>query len=255
MLIHKYILKTADNILNFIVILILCIVGLYSAYALWDNNQVYLEAENVQNDMLKLKPDISDEIPNPSFEELLAVNSDVCAWLTLNGTEIDYPVLQGTDNLTYINKDVYGNFALAGSIFLDTRCDRNFEHCYSLIYGHDMSNSKMFGDLKKYKEQDFFNENTTGILILPDKVYSLKIFAVLLTSASDEMIFETEKWQADASPLLNYAGQKALHLQKETLNTARENENTQILALSTCSYEFEDARTIVLAIMEPYQSQ
>ena len=255
MLIHKYILKAADIILNFIVILVLCIVGLYSVYALWDNNQVYLEAENVRNDMLKLKPDIDDADQGPSFEELQKINQDVCAWLTLDGTEVDYPVLQGADNLTYINKDVYGNFALAGSIFLDTRCDRTFEDNYSLIYGHDMSSSKMFGDLKKYKEQEFFEENTTGTLILPERIYRLNIFAVLLISASDKMIFETEKWKSDAGNLLEYIEKNALYLDNDVLETAKKTKDVQVLALSTCSYEFEDARTIVLAIMEPYQSE
>ena len=74
----------------------------------------------------------------------------------LDGTmPVRYPVLQGEDNLTYINKDVYGNFALAGSIFLDSNCDRSFQKKYSLLYGHHMAEHKMFGDLDLYEKQKF----------------------------------------------------------------------------------------------------
>ena len=112
------------NILNFVinsfVILILFGIGLYAAYALWDNQQIYSAADDVRADMLQLKPK-AEEDGGASFEDLLEINPDVRAWITLDGTNIDYPVLQGENNLTYINTDVYGKFALAGSIFLDSR--------------------------------------------------------------------------------------------------------------------------------------
>lgn len=87
--------------------------------------QVYASVDDIQSQLLKYKPTPGED-NGPTFEELRAINPDVCAWITLDGTKIDYPVLQGEDNLTYINKDVYGNFALAGSIFLDSNCDRSF---------------------------------------------------------------------------------------------------------------------------------
>lgn len=123
----KLILRILESLFSLTLALALILAGSYSAYALWDNNQVYTAAENVQAKMLSLKPTAGeDEDAGPSFAELLAVNGDVCAWLTLDNTHIDYPVLQGEDNLSYINTDVYGNFALAGSIFLDSGCDNTF---------------------------------------------------------------------------------------------------------------------------------
>ena len=95
--------------------------------------------------------------------------------MTLDNTNIDHPVVQGQDNLTYVNRDVYGNFALAGSIFLDSRNDSSFSDPYSLLYGHHMENSGMFGDLALYKEEAFFQENSTGYLITPEGVYDLEI--------------------------------------------------------------------------------
>lgn len=246
------ILKAADSFVNLIVILCLSVAGIYAAYALWDNNRVYAAASDVQAGMLEIKP-VIEETGEASFEELLAVNPDVCAWITLDNTNVDYPVLQGSTNLTYINQDVYGNFSLAGSIFLDSRNARDFSDAYALLYGHHMENSGMFGDLDLYKDQDFFDENSTGTLILPDKSYNLEIFACLLIDAGEDSIFDPEQWQTDIDGLLAFARTNSVHLRGETLAKLEQTETPKILALSTCSSEFTDARTVILAMMEPYQ--
>ncbi len=249
----RRIIKAADSFVNLIVILCLCVAGVYAAYALWDNNRIYTTASNVQVEMEKIKP-VVEEDGGASFEELLAINPDVCAWVTLDNTKIDYPVLQGSTNLTYINQDVYGNFALAGSIFLDVRNNRDFSDAYSLLYGHHMENSKMFGDLDLYKDQTFFDENTTGMLILPDRAYNLEIFACLLVDAGDDNIFDVEQWQTDIDGLLSYVRSNSLHLHEETISSLEQMSEPKVLALSTCSTEFTDARTIILAVMESYQT-
>lgn len=250
----KILLKAANTIISAVVVISLCTAGLYAAYALWDNSRIYAAAEDVQADMKKLKPDPEDQ-GGASFEELFAINSDVCGWLSLDNTKIDYPVLQGETNLTYINQDVYGNFALAGSIFLDARNDRTFTDAYSLIYGHHMEKGKMFGDLDLYKDEAFFRENTTGLLILPDRTYKLEIFACLLSEAGDDYIFEPNQWQNDIDGLLSYAEQNAMHLHENTIEELEHAESPQVLAMSTCSSEFTDARTIILAVMKPEQTE
>ena len=252
--INKAILKAANTLINTVVILALCLAGAYAGYALWDNNRVYAAAEDVQADMIKLKPIVQsaeEREEGADFAELLSVNPDVCAWITLDNTGIDYPVLQGDTNLTYINTDVYGNFALAGSIFLDSRNDKTFKEPYSLLYGHHMDNGRMFGDLDLYKEEKFFDENCTGTLILPDRVYNLEIFSCMLISASEDAIFNPIQYQDDIDKLLDFTEQNSLVLHDDVLERIRQSEEeVKILALSTCSSEFTDARTIVLAVMK-----
>ena len=250
----RFILKIANSLLNFIIIISLLLAGTYAGYALWDNNQVYAAASNVQADMIKLKPILTEnEDEGASFEELLAINKDVCAWVTVDNTNIDFPILQGETNLTYINRDVYGNFALAGSIFLDSRNDKGFHDIVSLLYGHHMDQSDMFGDLDKYKDETFFKENTTGLLILPDRSYDLEIFACILTDASDDAIFEPQEYKADINKLIRLTEQEGLHYNADKLEELKKtNGQRQILILSTCSTEFTDARTIVLAEMIPH---
>lgn len=249
-------LRACNSVVNLVVILALMLSGSYAVYALWDNNQVLESASDVQADMIKLKPDVvlsADEEPDnsASFAELLKINEDVCAWITMDNTHIDFPVLQGETNLTYISKDVYGNFALAGSIFLDSNNDPEFRDSYSLLYGHHMADGRMFGDLSLYKDKDFFEENTTGVLILPRNTFNLKVIACLVVKSNDRWFFEPMNVQDEIEDLLNYTEENAMFIHRDTLRVARETEDVQLLALSTCSSEYSDARTIVLTLMEP----
>lgn len=250
MSISKHILKVLNTLVSTVVAIFLFGAGVYSAYALWDNAQVYAAADNVQEGLLQLKPALEAEDNGPTFEELMAINPDVCAWLTLTNTQIDYPVLQGENNLTYINTDVYGDFALAGSIFLDSGCDRNFGNAYSLLYGHHMDNSRMFGDLDLYKDETFFNENYTGSLILPDRSYDLEIFACLLVPSSEDAIFDSQQWKADIDGLLDFVSSNAMYVRQDRVDAMRASDDAQVLAMATCASEYTDARTIIMAEMK-----
>lgn len=246
------VLKLLNRLVSLAVAVMLCVAGAYSIYALWDNGQVYARAENVMSDMLEFKPEISEDNGETvvSFADLAAINSDVCAWVTLDNTKINYPVLQGDTNLTYINTDIYGEFSVSGSIYLDSRNSSDFSDTYSLLYGHHMEGGIMFGDLDKFKDEDFFAENGTGMLITPDGVYSLRVFAVNVVASSDSVLFDATLQKKDTEILLKYAEKKALLFEKEAAEKA-----VKILAFSTCSSEFTDARTVVLAAVTPYAEE
>lgn len=247
----KLFLKAANALISLIEICLLCLAGIYAVYALWDNQRIYTNAGDIQAEMQEIKPEIQED-GGASFEELLAVNPDVCAWVTLDNTQIDYPVLQGEDNLSYINTDVYGDFALSGSIFLDSRNEKDFSDTFSLLYGHHMEQDLMFGDLDLYADETFFNENFSGTLMLPDRSYQLTVFAYLLTDAGNKNIFEPGQWKNDTvSELFSYLTENSLYLRQETLTKLEQEENPQILAFSTCSSDYTDARTVVLASMKP----
>ena len=247
-------IKAGNKILEILAALFIILMLLYGAYSLWDTCQINRRAF-ISGELMKYKPaGKTDE--SPSLQELQKINPDVCAWLTVDGTKIDYPVLQGEDNLTYIYKDVYGNFALAGSIFLDSNCDRSFQDKYSLLYGHHMAEHKMFGDLDLYKKQKFFDKNQTGTLVLPDRSYKLEIFACIKTSANEDNIFIPQKWQKSTDGLLKYAEKSAKYIHQDTMKKIGTSKDfSQILAMSTCSSDYTDARTVILAVMKPYSPE
>ena len=248
----KVLLKAANFCVSLVVILTMCAAGAFSVYALWDNSQVYRAAGDVQASMLHLKPQADPTAAEgPTFDELLAVNPDVCAWLTLDGTNIDYPVLQGESNLSYINTDVYDNFALAGSIFLDSRNSSTFADVFSLLYGHHMENSQMFGDLDKYRSADFLQQTNTGTLLVPGGRYALRVFACIVVSASDDLIYQPLQWQADNVPaMLDRLQADALRVDQAAMDDLRTAQNPKVLCMSTCSSDYTDARTVVLAAMQ-----
>jgi sortase B len=266
-------LRAANGLLDGVTALLVLLAVVWSGYALWDNSRVYAAADNVQAGLLAFKPQPQED-NSLSFGQLRDINPDVCGWLTLDGTAIDYPVVQGESNFTYLNTDVYGSFALAGSIFLDVDCDADFSGRYSLLYGHHMENGRMFGDLDKYKDGAFFRQNTTGTLTLPGGSYRLEVLACLVVPASEQAIFAPGKWRSDAGGLLPFVEENALQMDAqalrsdgETRNCSRRNalqmdaqalraleeepEGAQFLAMATCSGEYTDARTVVLARMEP----
>lgn len=117
-------MKTAESIarlgnklLSLIAVLLILLLFSYGAYSLWDiyriNNNAF-----VSDSLLRYKP---YGIHSPGFDELRKQNPDVKAWINVDDTHIDYPVLQGKDDMEYLNKDPLGEFALSGSIFLSSQ--------------------------------------------------------------------------------------------------------------------------------------
>ena len=139
-------LKWLNRCLNAAVVLVIVTAMVYSLYSIWDNNSISGAALDISQRILQEKPD--DD--RPSFDDLQRINPDVCAWVTMDGTKIDGPIVQGDDNEEYLNKDVYGEYSLAGTLFLDTRCSRDFRDFNELIYGHHMEKHAMFGDRDLY---------------------------------------------------------------------------------------------------------
>ena len=84
------------------------------------------------------------------FDELLAINPDTVAWITMDGTHIDHPVVQGKDNFEYLDKAFDGTFYAGGTLFLDYKNKKDFSDKYSIIHGHHMVGGAMFGDLDKF---------------------------------------------------------------------------------------------------------
>lgn len=255
----KDVIRICNNIVNTVLVLTLLMCVCYAAYGLWNNKHVLNAAQKVRAEMITLKPltaasETKEDIAAPentAFVDLQAVNPDVVAWLTMDNTNIDFPVLQGINNMTYFNRDVYGNPALAGSIFLDSRNNSTFSDRYNLMYGHHMNEGNMFGDLDLYKDEDFFTQNTTGTLVLPEQTYRLEVICCMIISATDGYIFDPEGVGNSIDDLWDYIQQKSIFIHDKTFLDARSASDAQFLALSTCATDYPDARTILLTQMNP----
>jgi len=176
------------------------------------------------------------------FESGKKVNPDVIAWLTIPNTVIDYPVVQTANNDYYLERDIKKQRNKNGTLFLDYRVRGDFSDFNNVIYGHHMKSGRMFQNLVKFKEEAFFNNNKTGLLWTQKKTHHLEIFAVAIVHQDSELYR-----YAFASP-----AECDVHLQK-IKNSAKfyrdidVTEKDHLIIFSTCSYEFKDARTLVIA--------
>ncbi len=159
----------------------------YSGFVLYDT--VYTDrAAFISSDLSQYRPTPTEE--EPTFEEMMQINPDTCAWVTMLDTHIDYPIVQGKDDIEYANKDIYGKSSLTGSIYLTTVNSNEFTDSFNLIYGHHMDNGAMFGDIEKYQDNSYFYSHQDGILITTRGVYDIHIFGRLSADAYDSRVYQ-----------------------------------------------------------------
>ena len=186
------------------------------------------------------------------FAALQEANEDICGWIVLDGTSIDFPIVQGGDNLEYLNKNAYGEPAVYGAIFLDTRNQADFSDPFSLLYGHHMNDGNMFGDIDLYERESFFQNHDSGTLYTPQGAFALQTVAYILTDYQDPYIFTPEQWgEKDNSELYQYITQTGRNRSSD-LDLMTEGEENRLLALSTCSTHGEGQRSVLILRYLPH---
>ena len=233
------------KLLMFLLFLALVSSITYGVITVYDGNRSIRDSDA----QIEMKPKLEYQDPDPDesslplmdFSGLQEENSDIIAWLTIPGTIIDYPVTQTDNNKYYLNHTAEKKYNVIGALFLDHRNNKDFSDFYSIIYGHHMKNGKMFGQLSKFKDKAFFDATETGTLYTPEKTYRFEIFAVAVTKS-------TGGYYNYIFPALSDR-EEHLAMIKATAKFYRDigvTAEDRLLALSTCSYEYKDARTLVI---------
>lgn len=188
-------------------------------------------------------------VSSVDFDSLRAVNPDIVAWLEIPGTNISYPVVQTEDNETYLNRDFEGNKSVAGAVFLDCDSDGDLMGRHSILYGHHMKNQTMFAQIVKFKEEEFFRENREVILYTPERELHLKTIAAVYGDADGEK----RRTEFDSREMFNrYVDEMTKNCSFRELP---EGDIAGLYSFVTCSYEFQDARTILYAVRDPEQEE
>ena len=233
-------IRMASGLVNLFVLTVILLLVAFSGYAIWDSGQVHNAASARNYEMYK--PTIESE--TASFAELQAINPDVFAWLTVYGTNIDYPLVQGADNLRYINTDAKGRHSPSGAIFLDYRASPNFSDFSNILYGHHMENQVMFGEIGLFSDKNYFDARQYGMLHVDGQDYGLTFFAFVHADAYDFDVFRvniTEREEQEA--YLALLMQMASHTREDVSVTA----DNRIILLSTCSSNSTNGRDILIA--------
>ena len=231
-------IRFLDSAYNRIVAVLCLLLFLVCLYAMLDALNVYLNANDTS--VLKYKPELGH-----GAEVLQELSDDAIAWLTVNNTTIDYPVMQGNNNDEYINKDPFGNFSLSGSIFLDSRNSADFSDPYSLLYGHHMEHGAMFGALDNFIEKSYFDQHRTGTLITnAGKDYTIHFFAAGKVNATEKIVFDPS--DSTNEELLQFIKQHATIFESQGVDA-----HSNILALSTCQSAENVERMLVFGTLTP----
>ena len=234
------IIRTANSLVDIFVLAVILLLLVFGSYAIWDSNQIHSAASSAQYEIYK-PTDLNAEA---SFEELQQINPDVFAWLTVYGTNIDYPVVHGSDNMRYVNTNASGRHSLSGAIFKDYRNNPNFADFNSILYGHHMENNVMFGEIGRFSEKDYFNARRYGTLFFEGQEFGIEFFAFVHADANDTKIFRPNVTETTAKQAyLDLIMDMALHVRSDVSVTI----NDRIVLLSTCSSESTNGRDILIA--------
>lgn len=178
------------------------------------------------------------------LEGLRAVNSDVVGWLAIPGTEISYPLIRPRDNETYLTHSWDMTATSAGAIFLDYRVDWEPRGFNTIVYGHNMRNRTMFGSLRNYRKDGYWEQHPEICLIDDGGVHYYDIFAAWEPRVTDAPFQTDVTAEEDRQKFIDTA------LRHSAFQTGVEpTADSEILTLSTCTGMGHATRWVVQAAL------
>lgn len=252
--------RRKGNIVSNIVLVIAIAVFLFSGYKLYTIYTEYNKGDNEYESILKdvitietpEKTEAAEDekeaekaehvVLNVDFAKLQSKNPDVVAWISFdNPKKISYPVVRGSDNDKYLKTTFEGKKNSAGAIFMDANNAADFTDKNTFIYGHNMKNGSMFGQLRKYKNADFYKQNPYFYIYTPDgKEVKYQVYAVCIVEDTSESY---KKFYVDDQEYLKYLEYiKSISRYDTGVEVTAE---SQLVSLSTCTNVTETQRLVV----------
>ncbi len=186
---------------------------------------------------------LSEEIKAELLETVRSLNEsypNAIGWIYLPGTAINYPIMQGDDNEFYLHHAYDNGYLKAGSVFLDNRCESRFKNNLNILYAHNMKNGSMFAGVTNFKNNAYFQNHRYGWLVTADSVNRIDFFAVAVTDWHDEIYNGFRQTSEQLAHI------KEISRIYEEISVT---DDDRLLLMSTCSYEFANARTILIGKM------
>lgn len=250
-------MKKTKKIIFYVLLAILIAIFAYSAYHLgsyfWEkykSDQMLDEASKyVSADTGDNQTQGDENVPtgdpdriSVDFDALWELNDDIVAWIYCANTKINYPVVQASDNDYYLYRLLDGTWNSNGSIFMDYENSADFSDKNTMIHGHHMQTGAMFGSLVRYNEQSYYDAHPYIYIMTPTQTYRMDIFAACVVDATAD-IYDTEP----SSDVINSCISKTPFVPNVSYPTHN------IVTLSTCTYEYDDARFVVLGDLVPVE--
>lgn len=205
-----------------------------------DVHEPYLETKSENEKVIDTHRNQDNILPDITLIQKRFNNNEIIGYLKIKDTDINYPVVLHSDNSYYLDRDFKKDKNVAGSIFMDYKNGIDMTDKNTIIYGHNMRDKSMFGQLKKYLDQDFYIEHPIIELQIMDKQYIYEVFTAFNTSTSFNYIVDTFDNTDDYKNLIEkYYSLSNIETDIEV------GVDDQILTLSTCHGLSGDNRTVV----------
>lgn len=209
-----------------------------------DVSEAEPEPEEVPEETPKPLPEDAAALAGLDLEALRAVNPDVAGWIEIPGIDLSNPLMQSRDNWFYLSRNWKRQSSAAGSIFFDAKANTDLSGFNTIIYGHRMRNDSMFGILRRYKEDNFWQEHPYVYVVTEDGVHQYEVFAALEAGVNGIVyrldIEENGTQDEFIKYCLDYSAFDAGIIPRET---------DHILTLSTCTGNGYSKRWVVLSVL------
>lgn len=229
------------------IVALLAVLGI--SYLLFQNVKQTKETQDLNVQLVEMRQEAETEEDNTDWSKgMLDVNPDYKGWLTIYGTQISEPVVQGETNETYLRTNINGEHAEAGTLFLDETTDLT-QDGNLIIYGHKMNDGTMFGTLDKFEDEEFFDNNGTVCWESEMGKEYYQIFALLVLpgySTAPDFI-DLQAWnnvldEEQTADMLNTIADRASIFRGESFNL----EKDKYLFLVTCDYSINNGRLVLV---------
>lgn len=239
----------ALNVITVCLIGIILVSGYKIGKTMWEYQVAKSAYTNISEKTAKVDPKQFTGVVD--WKALKKVNPDVQGWLYQKDTVINYPVVQGTDNDTYLHTRFDKQWSSGGTLFVDCRMEKDFKGFNSIIYGHHMKDGSMFRSIRGYtKEDGYYDKHKTLELATPHGNYHLVVFSAFITKATDEDTYKMTYDEAEKQAYIDRAWERSeLPITRDSVDVTK---NDRLVTLSTCAYDYEEARYIVMCKMVPW---
>jgi len=257
-------MKKSVKIIITIILLLLISVIFFLSYKIYSTLHGYKEAEDMYNNIsLDYVTDNTTDAGTQQntagsqqqaeafpidvdFDALMSQCPNVCGWLYSENTVINYPLVQTYDNAYYLTRLPDGTPNANGSLFLDWQCYKDFSGRSTVIYGHHMNDGSMLASICEYKNQSYYDAHPYMYLSTPTRNYKVEIFSGFITS-SDSSAY-TLTFGTDDLYLAFILKMKSF---SDFTNDVQLSASDRVICLSTCTYEYNDARYVVFGKLVP----
>lgn len=225
-------------------------------YLVWNyinqaqNQDVYAKLQKkvttvVGNNMEIKKP---DPIIPINFQALKETNPDIYAWIRIEDTNIDYPILQSpTDDAYYLNHTVEGKAGLPGSIYTEKVNEKDFSDFNTVIYGHDMKNGTMFKHLHKYEDEEFFETHDKVLIYTEKECKTYQVFAAVVYD-NRHLMYSFDNENVEDRKAFLQSVYESNNMKNHIRKDIHVDENSHIITMSTCIGGSPDKRFLVMAV-------